>query len=82
MPPADLDEFADKVMLLAGNKMLLQRFAESARKQACEATWDKINNTAAWAINDAIEERATERAAKKLASESPRQSLPRNRTSL
>lgn len=61
-------------MLLAGNTMLLERFAESARKQACEATWDKINNTAAWAINDAIETRVAERAAKKLDSEVSRQS--------
>ncbi|CAK7262673.1 hypothetical protein SEPCBS119000_000096 [Sporothrix epigloea] len=56
-PPSDLESFVHKVLLLAGNADLRSQLAVNARQQACEATWDKINNTVAWRMMDVIDER-------------------------
>jgi len=63
VPPADVGGFADKVMLLAADKELRGRFRDAARRQACETTWNRINNKAAWGMMDAIEERQRQLAA-------------------
>ncbi len=57
VPPADLEGFVNKVLLLAADTDLRLAFGASARQQACDATWDKINNTVAWRMLDAIDER-------------------------
>ncbi|KAJ9137460.1 Glycosyl transferase group 1 [Pleurostoma richardsiae] len=59
-PPADLYAFVDKVILLAGNAGLRKQFSEYAREQACEATWEKINNKVAWRMLDTIHDRERE----------------------
>ncbi|CAK7566108.1 MAG: hypothetical protein SEPTF4163_004042 [Sporothrix epigloea] len=56
-PPPDLEGFVTKVLLLAGDADLRSQLAVNARRQACEATWDKINNTVAWRMMDVIDER-------------------------
>ncbi|OAA67085.1 glycosyl transferase group 1 [Niveomyces insectorum RCEF 264] len=65
VPPADLDGFVDKVLLLAAEPQLRQRLGARARQQACEATWEKINNTVAWRMLDAIDQRAAAAATAK-----------------
>ncbi|KJR88358.1 glucosylltransferase family 4 [Sporothrix schenckii 1099-18] len=57
VPPADLESFVSKVLLLAGDSDLRSKMGGDARRQACDATWDKINNTVAWRMLDAIEQR-------------------------
>ncbi|KAL1897123.1 hypothetical protein Sste5346_004328 [Sporothrix stenoceras] len=57
VPPADLEGFVNKVLLLVGDTDLRWKMASEARRQACEATWDKINNTVAWRMLDAIDKR-------------------------
>ncbi|TPX10283.1 uncharacterized protein E0L32_008688 [Thyridium curvatum] len=60
VPPGDLQAFVDKVLVLAKDGDLRRRMSAEARRQACEATWDKINNKVAWAMADAIEAREKE----------------------
>ncbi len=62
VPPHDLDGFVAKVMLLARDRDLRACFSDAARRQACESTWDKINNKVAWGMLDAIEAREREKA--------------------
>jgi len=62
VPPADLAAFADKVVLLARDSTLRARFADRARRQACETTWETVNNRVARGMLDAIEEREAELA--------------------
>lgn len=57
VPPADLEGFVSKVLLLAGDSDLRWKLAGNARRQACDATWDKINNTVAWRMLDSIDQR-------------------------
>ncbi|CAK7198359.1 hypothetical protein SEUCBS139899_001020 [Sporothrix eucalyptigena] len=57
VPPPDLEGFVNKVLLLSGDSTLRLQLAANARKQACEATWDKINNTVAWRMMDVIDQR-------------------------
>lgn len=59
-PPDDLSAFVDKVVLLANDGKLRDRFRESALKQAREATWDKINNKVAWRMVETIQQREEE----------------------
>lgn len=61
-PPDDLSAFVEKVVLLANDGKLRDRFRESALKQAREATWDKINNKVAWRMVDTIQQREEELA--------------------
>lgn len=61
-PPDDLGAFVDRVMLLAGDGAMRNRFAADALKQAREATWDKINNKVAWKMLETIQERDAELA--------------------
>lgn len=69
VPPADLDGFVDKVLLLAAQPALRQELGANARRQACDATWDKINNTVAWRMLDVIERRTAEQKARALAAD-------------
>ncbi|CAK7210570.1 hypothetical protein SCUCBS95973_000831 [Sporothrix curviconia] len=57
VPPPDLEGFVNKVLLLTGDADLRLQLAINARRQACEATWDKINNTVAWRMMDVIDQR-------------------------
>ncbi|KAJ0109019.1 glycosyltransferase family 4 protein [Diaporthe amygdali] len=61
-PPDDLSAFVDRVVLLANDRELRDRFRESALKQAREATWDKINNKVAWKMVDTIQQREVDLA--------------------
>ncbi|KAK0719413.1 glycosyltransferase family 4 protein [Lasiosphaeris hirsuta] len=61
-PPKDLDAFVEKVMLLAEDGILRKRFSRDARRQAEEATWERINNKVAWRMAKTIEQRSRERA--------------------
>ncbi|KAK2042460.1 glycosyl transferase group 1 [Colletotrichum somersetense] len=62
IPPDNLDGFVDKVMCLAKDGVCRLRMAAEARRMACEATWEKINNQVAWRMADTIEEREREKA--------------------
>ena len=57
VPPVDLEGFVNKVLLLSRDSGLRRQMGANARRQACNATWDKINNTVAWRMLDAIDER-------------------------
>ncbi|SPQ20279.1 65902423-aaf3-472e-a1e2-79266c576ed4 [Thermothielavioides terrestris] len=61
-PPADLDAFVDKVMMLAEDAELRRRCGENARRQAEEATWERINNRVAWRMAEMIEQSRKEKA--------------------
>ncbi|KAI1134720.1 glycosyltransferase family 4 protein [Hypoxylon sp. FL0543] len=53
--PSDLNEFVQKVLKLGGDQAIRQRFSQAARAFACEATWERISNKAAWQMFDTIE---------------------------
>lgn len=57
VPPADLEQFVDRVMEVASDEGLRRRLSAESRRLACEATWEKINNKVAWKMADAIQER-------------------------
>ncbi|KAK4235267.1 hypothetical protein C8A03DRAFT_36885 [Achaetomium macrosporum] len=61
-PPADMVAFVDKVMALANDAVLRKRMSESARRQAEEATWERINNKVAWRMAETIDRHQRERA--------------------
>lgn len=61
-PPNDLSAFVDKVVVLANDINLRDRFRGNALKQAREATWEKINNKVAWKMVDTIQQREEELA--------------------
>ncbi|KAK4446968.1 glycosyltransferase [Podospora aff. communis PSN243] len=61
-PPESLDAFVEKVLLLARDAPLRERFKKNARAEAEEATWDKINNQVAWRMADTIAQSERERA--------------------
>ncbi|KAK3312207.1 hypothetical protein B0H66DRAFT_608486 [Apodospora peruviana] len=60
VPPDEVTAFADKVVILAEDTVLRKRFSEDARRQAEEATWERINNQVAWRMADTIAERDSE----------------------
>ncbi|KAK4032401.1 glycosyltransferase [Parachaetomium inaequale] len=60
-PPDDLPAFVDRVMALANDDALRTRLSENARRQAEEATWERINNRVAWRMAETIEESARQR---------------------
>ncbi|KAK3304998.1 uncharacterized protein B0T15DRAFT_531055 [Chaetomium strumarium] len=60
-PPADMAAFADKVMVLANDAVLRKRMSDNARRQAEEATWDRINNKVAWRMAETIDQHQRER---------------------
>ncbi|KAK1590348.1 glycosyl transferase group 1 [Colletotrichum navitas] len=62
VPPDDLNGFVDKVMYLSKDRDRRSKMAAEARRMACEATWEKINNQVAWRMADTIEEREREKA--------------------
>ncbi|KKY36962.1 putative glycosyltransferase family 4 protein [Diaporthe ampelina] len=59
-PPDDLSAFVDKVVLLANDRKLRDRFRQNALEQAREATWEKINNKVAWKMVEKIQQREEE----------------------
>ncbi|EJT78032.1 hypothetical protein GGTG_03135 [Gaeumannomyces tritici R3-111a-1] len=63
VPPPDVRGFADKIVLLARDADRRRRFGEAARRQACDATWDRINNAVAWKMAEVIEEKRAEQLA-------------------
>ncbi|EFX02313.1 glycosyl transferase group 1 [Grosmannia clavigera kw1407] len=69
--PVDLDDFVDRVLLLASRPDLRAELAANARRQACDATWDKINNTVAWRMSDAIEQHEQHAAAAVISHSTP-----------
>jgi glycosyltransferase involved in cell wall biosynthesis len=55
VPPQDLAKFTQKVLILSNDVHLRQSFAVESRKMAEEATWEKINNSVAWKLAEALE---------------------------
>jgi glycosyltransferase involved in cell wall biosynthesis len=60
-PPDDLEAFVGRVMALASDDALRKWLSKNARRQAEEATWERINNRVAWRMAEAIEKRTRER---------------------
>lgn len=56
VPPADMDEFVSRVETLGKDRQLRTRMGAVARRMACEATWEKINNQVAWQLAGALRE--------------------------
>ena len=52
--PDDLDGFITKAVSLANDAGLRKRLGGEARRAACDATWEKINNKVAWRMADTI----------------------------
>ena len=71
VPPDDLDGFVEKVLELAVDRPLREQFAQAARSQACEATWEKIGNTVAWKMAETIKKREAEQAARQSTADNP-----------
>jgi hypothetical protein len=61
-PPDDMGAFVEKVMLLATDDALRKQMSGNARRQAEEATWERINNRVAWRMAETIEQSERERA--------------------
>lgn len=57
--PHDVDGFVQRVMEITADRPLRERLGVEARRQACEATWEKINNRVAWKMVETIQERST-----------------------
>lgn len=57
VPPDDLEGFVSKALKLAYDSKLRRAMGVEARKAACNATWEKINNKVAWRMADTIAER-------------------------
>ena len=55
IPPQDLDRFVEKTLLLCQDHDLRSTMAATARKQAEDTTWEKINQRVAWNLWDGIE---------------------------
>lgn len=58
VPPADLDGFVEKVLLLY-NPVLRKEMALESRRMAEEATWEKINNRVAWKLAESLDTQET-----------------------
>ncbi|KAI8959913.1 glycosyltransferase family 4 protein [Daldinia sp. FL1419] len=56
VPPNDLEGFVRMVLLLSQDSRLRERFALDGRALACEATWQRVGNKAAWRMFDTIEQ--------------------------
>ncbi|KAI1762663.1 glycosyltransferase family 4 protein [Hypoxylon sp. FL1150] len=54
VPPNDLEEFVVKVLDLGNNPRRRISMASASRSYACEATWDRVSNKAAWKMYDTI----------------------------
>ncbi|KAH6634129.1 hypothetical protein B0J18DRAFT_9638 [Chaetomium sp. MPI-SDFR-AT-0129] len=65
-PPADLEAFVDRVMGLAKDTELRERFSRNARAHAEQATWERINNKVAWRMADTIAQSQKEKAQMRL----------------
>lgn len=52
--PSDVDDFVQKVLMLGHDPTVRERFSQTARAFACEATWERISNKAAWQMSDMI----------------------------
>ncbi|RFU27318.1 hypothetical protein B7463_g9027, partial [Scytalidium lignicola] len=59
VPPADLNSFVGRVLQVGNNGKLRQTMSLESRRLAGEATWEKINNTVAWKMAEAIDERSS-----------------------
>lgn len=55
--PTALDTFVEKVLKLGNDDVLRTEMARESRRMAEEATWEKINNSVAWKLADALESR-------------------------
>ncbi|KAG7293468.1 hypothetical protein NEMBOFW57_003519 [Staphylotrichum longicolle] len=60
-PPGDLGAFVETVVVLVEDGTLRERMGRNARRQAEEATWERINNRVAWRMAEAIGEREKEK---------------------
>jgi glycosyltransferase involved in cell wall biosynthesis len=58
VPPQDLETFVSKILILGNDAQLRQQMAVESRKMAEEATWEKINNSVAWKLAEALEYKA------------------------
>ncbi|KAI1103825.1 glycosyltransferase family 4 protein [Jackrogersella minutella] len=54
--PSDMEDFVQKVLKLGRDKTTRKQFALAARSFACEATWERISNKAAWQMLGTIEQ--------------------------
>ncbi|CZR67826.1 related to glycosyltransferase [Phialocephala subalpina] len=53
--PSALDEFVGKVVKLGTDSSLREEMAKESRRMAEEATWEKINNSVAWKLAEALQ---------------------------
>ncbi|KAH8882908.1 glycosyltransferase family 4 protein [Thozetella sp. PMI_491] len=72
IPPEDMNAFVEKVIELSNDKARREQFSIDARRQAEEATWEKINNKVAWRMIDTIEAREGTQAESQLAGDEHR----------
>ena len=61
-PPADLAAFVDRVVALAKGDAFRKTASANARRQAEEATWERINNKVAWRMAETIDQSRREKA--------------------
>lgn len=54
VPPNDLEEFVAKVLELGNHPVRRSAMAAASRAYACEATWERVSNKAAWKMYDTI----------------------------
>ncbi|KAI4864706.1 glycosyltransferase family 4 protein [Hypoxylon rubiginosum] len=54
VPPNDLEEFVAKVLELGNHPVRRSSMAAESRAYACEATWERVSNKAAWKMYDTI----------------------------
>jgi len=54
--PNDLESFVEKVVKLGKDNELRTEMGLEARRIAEEATWEKINNTVAWKLTEALDQ--------------------------
>jgi glycosyltransferase involved in cell wall biosynthesis len=55
VPPNNLNTFVEKVLKLGTSSHLREQMSIESRKMAEDATWEKINNTVAWKLAEALE---------------------------
>ena len=54
VPPSNLNAFVEKIVLL-NDPVLRKEMSLESRRMAEEATWEKINNTVAWKLAEALD---------------------------
>ncbi len=63
VPPSDLTGFVEKVLQLGNDWDLRDQMSINSRKMAEEATWEKINNSVAWKLAEALKRKPVQNTA-------------------